>query len=140
MSTVLKEAHQEEVCIFREVQGVKKALIQQIVQAVVAPYLSSIRDRTSNSLRGTVYEIIAHLQNVYGRVSPQMLEDRDNELCNMVYITKLPIDIFFNAIEDYVDFADLGHQALTSSQTIAKAYVILNKTRRFKNDITDWNR
>jgi len=31
-------------------------------------------------------------------------------------------------------------QTLTSSQTIAKAYVILNKTRRFKNDITAWNR
>ena len=50
MSTVMKEAHQEEVRIFRKVQGVKKALIQQIVQAVAAPYLSSIRDRTSNSL------------------------------------------------------------------------------------------
>jgi hypothetical protein len=34
----------------------------------------------------------------------------------------------------------LADQALTSSQTIAKAYVILNKTRRFKNDITAWNR
>ena len=51
MSTIMKEAHQEEVRIFREVQSVEKALIQQIVQAVAAPYLSSIRDRTSNSPR-----------------------------------------------------------------------------------------
>jgi hypothetical protein len=70
-----------------------------------------------------------------------MLEDRDNELRGMVYNTQLPIDIVFNAVEDYVDFADLANQALTSSQTIAEAYVILNKTtRRFKNDITAWNR
>ena len=110
-------------------------------QPVKAPYLSSIHDRTSNSLRGTVYEILAHLQNVYGRVSPQMLEDRDNELRNMVYNTQLPIDIVFNAIEqDYVDFTDLANQALTSSKTVAKAYVILNKTRRFKNGTTEWNR
>jgi hypothetical protein len=140
MAVVLKEAHQESIRIFREVQGVEKALIQQIVQAVQAPYLASLRDRTSNSLRGTVYEILAHLQGVYGRVSPQMLEDRDNELRNMVYNTQLPIDTVFNAVEDYVDFAFLGDQALSVSQTIAKAYVILNKTRRFKNDITDWNR
>jgi hypothetical protein len=140
MATVLKEAHQEAIRIFREVQGVDKALIQQIVQAVEAPYLSSIRDRASNSLRGSVYEILTYLQDVYGRVSPQMLEDRDNELRNMVYNTQQPIDIVFNAVEDYVDFADLGHQALTSQQTIGKAYVIINKTRRFKNDITDWNR
>jgi hypothetical protein len=69
-----------------------------------------------------------------------MLEDRDNKLRSMVYNTQLPIDIVFNAVEDYVDFADLAHQTLTSSQTIAKAYVILNKTRRFKIDITAWNR
>jgi hypothetical protein len=69
-----------------------------------------------------------------------MLEDRDNELRSMVYNTQLPINIVFNAIEDYVDFVDLANQTLTSSQTIAKAYVILNKARRFNNDITAWNR
>jgi type II secretory pathway component PulJ len=140
MAAVLKDSHQEAIRIFREVQGVEKALIQQIVQAVEAPFLSSLRDRSSNSLRGTVYEILSHLQEMYGRVSPQMLEDRDNELRNLVYNIQLPIETVFNAVEDYVDFAELGHQPLTVSQTIAKAYVILNKTRRFKNDITDWNR
>ena len=140
MSTVMKEAHHENVRIICEIQGIEKALVQQIVQVVEAPYLSSIRDTTSNSLGGTVCEILAHLQDVYGRVSPQMLEDRDNELRNIVYNTQLPIYIVFNAVKDYVNFTDLANQTLTSSQTAAKAYVILNKTRHFKNDITDWNR
>ena len=140
MATVMKVEYEEAVRLFREVQGIEKALTQQNVQAIAAPYLSSIRDRITNSLRGSVYKILTHLQDVYGRVSPQMLEDRDNELCSMVYNTQLPIDIVFNAVEDYVDFADLADQTLTSRQTIAKAYVILNKTRRFKNDITAWNR
>jgi hypothetical protein len=140
MATAMKDAHVEEIRLFREVQGVEKALIQQIVQAVEAPYLIALRERTSNSLRGTVNAILDHLQTVYGRVSPQMLEDRDQELRNMTYNTKYPIDIVFNAVEDFVDFADLGQQPLTTRQTIAKAYVILNKTRRFKTDITDWNR
>ena len=128
MSTVLREAHQEALRIFREVQGVEKALLQQIVQAIEAPYLSSLRDRTRNSLRGTVYEILEHLHSVYGRVSPQMLEDREQELRSMTYNTKYPTDIVFNAVKDYIDFAELGSQPLTPSQTIAKAYVILNKT------------
>ena len=34
MSTVLRDAHHEQLRLFREVQGVEKALIQQIVQAV----------------------------------------------------------------------------------------------------------
>ena len=86
MSTVLKEAHHEQLRLFREVQGVEEALIQQIVQAVGAPYLSSIRDRATNSLRGTVYEIFNHLQTVYGRVSPQMLENCEQELRVLTYL------------------------------------------------------
>jgi hypothetical protein len=69
-----------------------------------------------------------------------MLEDRDNDLRSMVYNPQQPIDVVFNAVEDYVDFADLGHQALSPQQTIGKACVVINKTRRFKNDITAWNR
>jgi hypothetical protein len=140
MAAVMKEAHSEQIRLFREVQGVEKALIQQIVQAVEAPYLIALRERSSNSLRGTVTQILEHLQTVYGRVSPQMLEDHEQELRNMTYNTKYPIDIVFNAVEDYVDYAELGQQPITQRQTIAKAYVILNKTRRFKNDITEWNR
>ena len=80
MPTVLRDAHHEQLRLFCEVQGVEKALIQQIVQAVGAPYLSSIRDRVTSSLRGTVFTIFDNLQTVYGRVSPQMLEDREQEL------------------------------------------------------------
>jgi hypothetical protein len=140
IATALKEAHIEQIRLFREVQGVEKALIQQIVQAVAAPYLIALRERSSNSLQGTVTQILDHLQTVYGRVSPQMLEDREQELRTMPYKTTDPIDVVFNAVEDYVNFAELGQQPLTQRQTIAKAYVILNKTRRFKNDITEWNR
>ena len=140
MAAVLKEAHREQLRLFREVQGVEKALIQQIVQAVGAPYLTSIRDRATNSLRGTVYEVYNHLQMVYGRVSPQMLEDREQELRVLTWNPTHPIDIVFNSVEDFADFADLGQQPLSNLQTIAKAYVIINKTRRFKTDITAWNR
>jgi hypothetical protein len=87
-----------------------------------------------------VHDILTHLQEVCGRVSPQMLEDRDNDLRSMVCNPQQPIDVVFNAVEDYVDFADLGHQALSPQQTIGKACVIINKTRRFKSNITAWNR
>jgi hypothetical protein len=46
----------------------------------------------------------------------------------------------FNAVEDFVDFAELASQPISQSQTVAKAYTILNKTRSFKMAITEWNR
>jgi hypothetical protein len=64
MATVLKEAHHEQLRLFREVQGVEKALIQELVQTIGAMYLSSIRNRATNSLQGTVYQVLDHLQTV----------------------------------------------------------------------------
>ena len=69
-----------------------------------------------------------------------MLEDREQELCVLTYNPQHPIDIVFNAVEDLASFTGLGQQHLSNLQTIAKAYVIINKTRRYKTDITAWNR
>jgi hypothetical protein len=58
MSTVMKEEHHENLRLFCEVQGVEKALIQQIVQAVDAPYVASIRDRASNNYWETYSPVV----------------------------------------------------------------------------------
>jgi hypothetical protein len=126
MIATLKDAHNEQLRLFREV--VEKALIQQIVKAIEPTYLASLRDRNSNSLRGTVNEILAHLQTTYGHISPQMMEDREQELITMVYNPKFPIDTIFNAVEDFSDYAELAQHPITAHQTIAKAYLLLNKT------------
>ena len=69
-----------------------------------------------------------------------MIEDQDVELSSMIYNPRLPIDVVLNAVKDFVDFAALGKQPFTASQTIAKAYIILNQMRRFKLPLTEWNR
>jgi hypothetical protein len=99
--------------------------------------LAALRDQTSNSLRGAINQIFEHLQTVYGRVSPQMLKDHEQELCTMIYNAKYPIDMVFNAVKDFVDSADLAKQPVMQRQTVAKAYTILNKTGRFKTAITE---
>ena len=68
-----------------------------------------------------------------------MLEDREQELRTHTYDPQHPIDIVFNVVEDFPGFAGLGRQPLSNLQTISKAYVILNKTRRYKTDITALN-
>jgi len=70
-SQVLREHHKE--FSFPRGRRRKKALIQQIIKSVEAPYLTAIRDRVSNSLTGTVQQILDYLQTAYGQISPQML-------------------------------------------------------------------
>ena len=69
-----------------------------------------------------------------------MLEDKEQELKAMAYNPKYPIDTVFNAVDDLADFARLGKQPLTDRQIMSKAYIIINKTRRFKSSINAWNR
>jgi hypothetical protein len=66
-----------------------------------------------------------------------MMENREQELRTMVYNPKFPIDTIFNAVEDFTDYAELAQQPITTHQTIAKAYLLLNKTGRFKQAITE---
>jgi hypothetical protein len=140
MIATLKDAHNEQLRLFREVKGVEKALIQQIVKAIEPTYIAPLCDCNSNSLRGTVNDILAHLQTTYGHISPQMMESREQELQTMVYNPKFPIDTIFNAMEDFSDYAELAQHPITTHQTIAKASLVLNKTGRFKQAITEWNR
>ena len=68
-----------------------------------------------------------------------MLEDRKQDLRTLAYDPAHPIDIIFNAVDDFADFANLGLQPLSNLQKISKAYVIINKTRTYKTDLTAWN-
>jgi hypothetical protein len=43
-------------------------------------------------------------------------------------------------VEAFSDYAELAQQPITAHQNIAKAYLLLNKTGRFRQAITEWNR
>jgi hypothetical protein len=140
MATTLKEAHQEATRLFREIQGVEAALIQQIIKAVDPAYLLALRDRISNSLNGrTVSEIFEHLRSTYGRVSIQMLDDRAEELRKTEYDPPQAIDIVFTTVDDFINLSALGRQPMTGPQTVAKAYLILNRSGKFKEEVKRCN-
>ena len=48
--STLRDAHTEDLQVFREVMGVEQALIQKIVATIDATYLEDVRDRTTNSI------------------------------------------------------------------------------------------
>jgi hypothetical protein len=137
---VLKDAHQILLTNFKEVTGVEQALKQQIIKAVDDTYLTAIRNRQTNSLTGTVHQIITHLIDTYGRITPTMIDEYEQHLKAMTYDTALPIDTIFNAVEDLMEYAELANQPYTQRQAVAKAYTIINKTGRFKEAIKAWNR
>ena len=124
-TTLLHEQHKENIRLFKEVEGVEKALIQQIEQAVRPEYLNILRNHTTTSITGPVYNIIDHLSTTYGRVTAQMFDEKEEEVRKMTYNPTHPIDNIFTAIDDLVNFAELARNNITQTrQCVTRAYII----------------
>ena len=55
---------------------VEQALIQKIIVTVEDTYLADIRNRTTNSINDTVENVLTHLQDNYGKLTPHKLLER----------------------------------------------------------------
>jgi hypothetical protein len=140
MATALRDQHNEAIRIFREFNGVEKALKQQIRKAINESYLLAIHDRTSNSLSGTVHTILDYFQLTYGKVSVSMLDEKEELFKRLGYQAHMPVDVVFNAVEDLLEYASMAQQPFSDCQAVAKAYNIFNKTHCFDRAFTEWNR
>ena len=69
-----------------------------------------------------------------------MLQDREIDVSRMTYSPFQPVDIIFTALDDLADFAELDGAPITERQIVQKAYLLLNRTQRFKEPIREWNR
>ena len=59
----MRDLHAEQMRVFKEVNAVDQALIQQIIQAVEPDYLSALRDCTTNSINMPVFNVLDYLGN-----------------------------------------------------------------------------
>ena len=140
MATVLREQHIENVRLFREVVGVENALKQQILKAIEQEWLLAITDRHTQSLTGTVAQILEFLFETYGYVSTAMLESKEERLKVLDYHPRQPVDLIFNTIEDLADYAEMANTPFSQGQIIGKAYSKFNKTGLLSIAINEWNR
>ena len=137
-AATMRDLQAEQMRVFKEVNAVDQALIQQINQAVEDDYLTPIRDRTTNSINLPVFDVLDYLGNTYGHVTEEILQEREDRVSRMSYSLSQPIDIIFNALDDLADFADLSDSPFTERQIIAKAFMILNRTQRFEQALLAW--
>ena len=76
MVVVVKDQYNEQILLFREVNGVEKALISQIVSAINAAFLTLLRNRATNAIPGTVHPVLDYLNDTYGKFTPQLLDKK----------------------------------------------------------------
>ena len=140
MTITLQQLHRDSVRIFREYQAVSKALKQQIVQAIPKVYLQSLRDSITNTINQPIRGIISHLFGTYGRVTAQKIAAETEKVTSYTFDPVMPVDCVFTLVEDLAVLADAGKAPFSPEQIINFAYNVINKTRKFGNDVKLWNR
>ena len=78
----------------------KKALLQQIVQAVDDSYLKSLRHPLTNTLDHlNMYEILNHLFCTYRQITPKQLATMEEQVKQMAFDPSTPVDNIYTAID-----------------------------------------
>ena len=137
---MLRDQHAENLRQFQEVEAVHNALVQQVIQAVDPMYLKALRNPITHALNVPLNQILQHLIDVYGTLTPREFQAKRDELTNFRYDVSLPVDVVFMPIDDLADIARTAHQPMTDEQKIGLAYIIFQNTGRFKSDLKTWNR
>ena len=82
---MLRDSHVENLWVFREYIGVKNALKQQLVAAINAIWLQAICNPIINSITMPILEVIQYLFQIYGRITPDTLHEKEVAISTTVY-------------------------------------------------------
>ena len=85
LANIYREQHKERLRVFREVQAVEQALRQQIVTAIEPQYLEAFTEPATGRINDNVHQLIKKLYQLYGRVTPQKLQNQEDKIRQMVY-------------------------------------------------------
>ena len=135
----VRDEHAEATRVFREVLGVERALIQQIVVAIEPKYLRALRTPGTNKLNKTVAEILQHLFSTYGDVTPTDLRELTARVENLSFPPDEPVDTIFSEIDDLAAIAEIANSPLTPSQKVNIAYIHFQKCHIYKSALAKWD-
>jgi hypothetical protein len=97
--------HTTDLAIFKEYLTTDNALKQQVIASVNSMYLRTLSHRITGFANVTTRQILLHLYQTYGRLSPSDLIANDIKMKSN-YDPNQPIEAFIDHIEDGVALAD----------------------------------
>ena len=134
-----KQEHDESTRLFREVLGVERSLIQQIVSAIEPKYLKALRNPITNKITKTIPEIFAYLFDTYGDVSPHELRMLTSQVEALTFPPNEPVDTIFTEIDELSTIAELANAPITEQQKINMGYLLLQKVQVYNTSLNKWD-
>ena len=134
-----KATHNEQSHLYHEYRAMKTIFRNQIINAHDGKYLQALRDKTS-MINKSIPDIINFLTARYGKVSAEEFEKRELEIKEYLYNPTEPIDSVYDKIEEFSDLCDLINHKLTEQRKVHLAYLIISRTKIFRDSLKEWNK
>ena len=135
----VRDEHAESTRVFREVLGIGRAIIQQMVVAIEPKYLRALRTPGTNKLNNSIPEILMHLFTTYGDVTPTDLRELTSRVENLTFPPSEPVDTIFSEIDDLAAISEIANAPITVTQKINMAYIHFQKFQIFKSSLNKWD-
>jgi hypothetical protein len=115
------------------------ALKTQIIDAIEDTYLCELRNKYTGYLGVTARDLIGHLLDRYGKTTPAdiaVCKQRINEPID----ASQPIDVYFQKIDDCIQYADDGQVAFTTGQILQTAYHAISTSGFYNDACKEWRK
>ena len=130
--------HDDRVRQWNMYNNTIKALLTQLLKATPRHLIAELADREGDFSDVMPHEIISHLKQNYGAITPAMLTKNLEELTQPNWKLTDPITNLWAHTKKCMDFAIEGREEIAETVVVRGLEKILRKTGAFDLDLRDW--
>ena len=128
---VMNETHTEDLRVFCKVMGVDQALIQPIIDPLEKAYIMDIRYRNKKSIKIPIYDLIANIQDTYGKLMPYNILEQEDIGKMTSYNPWHHIGSIYSTVKELLEFLELTGTPISHAQQINISYVSIHNTGQY---------
>ena len=136
--TIIRE-HKEQRRLYDTLTNVDIALKKQLIEAVDDVYLAEKKDRYTGFLHQTTRDLLDHLMQRYGKITPLAIKNNKTKMEEPLD-TSQPIDVYFQRIDDCLQFAADAESPFSAQQTLETAYYALSASGLYTDGCKAWRK
>jgi uncharacterized protein (DUF433 family) len=115
------------------------ALKTQTIDAIKDTYLCELRNKYTGYLGATALDLIDRLLDRYGKITPADITACKQQINEPIDASQ-PIDVYFQQINDCIQYADDGKVAFTTDQILQTTYHAISTSGFYNNACKEWRK
>jgi hypothetical protein len=131
--------HTEARRIYDNNQNMDDALKAQVIDTISDTYLCELRNKYTGYLGVSTRDLFDHLLDRYGKITPADIEECKRRMNDSLDSTQ-PIDMYFQKIDDCVQYAADGQVAFTPDQILQTAYHAISTSGHYNDACKEWRK